>query len=96
MVGQLNKTKGITCATPDGAFYVYPDCSAVIGKTSAGGRVLNADLDVANALLEEAHVAVVPGAAFHASPFFRISYATDMRSLEIACDRMRVFFEKIK
>lgn len=96
VVRQLNKTKGITCATPDGAFYVYPDCSAVIGKTSAGGRALNTDLDVANALLEEAHVAVVPGAAFHASPFFRISYATDMRSLEIACERMRKFFEKIR
>lgn len=94
VVAQLSGSVGIHCAVPDGAFYVYPNCSNIIGKTSATGRKLKTDIDIATALLEEAHVAVVPGSAFHASPFFRISYATDMRSLEIACSRMQEFFAK--
>ncbi|MBL4871374.1 MAG: pyridoxal phosphate-dependent aminotransferase [Robiginitomaculum sp.] len=96
VIAQLNKAKGINCAMPDGAFYVYPDCQGLIGKTSAGGHRLMTDMDVAQALLEEAHVAVVPGTAFHSSPNFRISYATDMRSLEMACQRIREFCEKVR
>ena len=96
MVAQLNKAKGINCAVPDGAFYVFPDCRGLIGKTSAGGAALATDMGVAKALLEEAHVAVVPGAAFHSSPNFRISYATDMRSLEIACQRIREFCKGVR
>ncbi|PHR94269.1 MAG: aspartate aminotransferase [Robiginitomaculum sp.] len=96
VVSLLNEAKGIECTVPDGAFYVYPSCAGLIGKTSAGGRVLHTDVDVASALLEEAHVAVVPGSAFHSSPNFRISYATDMRSLETACARIGAFCETVK
>ena len=95
VVAGLGKAKGITCVVPDGAFYVYPNCSDIIGKTSAGGQLLASDIDIAAALLAEAYVAVVPGSAFHCSPFFRISYATDMRSLETACTRIQEFFEKV-
>lgn len=91
VVDALNATDGLTCQTPDGAFYVYPDCKDWIGKTSALGRTLNSDVDIAEAILREQQVALVPGSAFHGSPNLRLSYATDMNSLEIACARIHDF-----
>jgi len=91
VVAGLNQAEGISCATPDGAFYVYPDCGATIGKTSAGGHKINNDTDFASALLKESHVAVVPGGAFHGSPNFRISYATSMEHLNEASARIQEF-----
>lgn len=96
VVDMLNAAKGIKCSVPDGAFYVYPDCAGLIGKTSAGGSVLTTDVDVASALLQEVYVAVVPGTAFHSSPNFRISYATDLQSLKKACTRIQVFCEAVR
>jgi len=91
VVSMLNQAKGLKCPKPEGAFYVYPSCAGLIGKTSAGGRKLSSDEDVVTALLEEEGVAVVQGAAFGLSPFFRISYATDTASLEEACKRIQRF-----
>lgn len=91
VVEELNKAEGLKCATPDGAFYVYPDCAELIGKTSKRGTKIDSDLDFARALLEESHVAVVPGTAFHGSPNFRISYATSMDQLEKAMQRIQAF-----
>ncbi|HXF54631.1 MAG TPA: pyridoxal phosphate-dependent aminotransferase [Hyphomicrobiaceae bacterium] len=91
VVGMLNQAKGIKCPKPEGAFYVYPSCDGAIGKTSAGGRRIVTDEDFVTALLEEEGVAVVHGAAFAMSPYFRISYATDTRSLEEACRRIQRF-----
>ena len=91
VVAGLNQAKGLECATPDGALYVYPDCGGVIGQTSAGGQKINNDMDFATALLKEAQVAVVPGGAFHGSPHFRISYATSMEQLDEACIRIQDF-----
>ena len=91
VVSMLNQAKGLRCPKPEGAFYVYPSCAGLIGKTSAGGRKLGSDEDVVTALLEEEGVAVVQGAAFGLSPFFRISYATDTASLEEACRRIQRF-----
>ena len=71
----LNQAKGIKCPKPEGAFYVYPSCEGVIGKTSAKGTKINTDEDFVLALLEEEGVACVHGAAFAMSPFFRICYA---------------------
>lgn len=96
VVEGLNVAKGISCAKPDGAFYVYPNCQDVMGKSSAGGQKLESDTDFAKALLKEAHVAVVPGGAFHGSPNFRISYATTMAQLEEACSRIQEFCSSIK
>jgi len=96
VVSMLQTAKGLNCAKPDGAFYVYPDCSGLIGRTSAGGKLLETDIDVAAAILEEALVAVVPGSAFHGSPNFRISYATDMETLKTACARIVAFCETVK
>jgi aspartate aminotransferase len=82
---------GIDCPTPEGAFYVYPSCAGLIGKTTPKGKTLATDEDVAAALLEEEGVAVVHGAAFGLSPFFRISYATGIQALEEACRRIQRF-----
>ena len=91
VVKMLNATPGITCPTPEGAFYVYPDISGCIGKTSAAGTVISDEAVFATALLEETGVAVVFGAAFGLSPNFRISYATSDTALTEACTRIQTF-----
>ncbi len=88
VVELLNQAPGITCSKPDGAFYVYPGCDGLIGKTTAAGKVLENDTDVVAWLLETEGVAVVQGAAFGLSPCFRISYATALSVLEDACTRI--------
>ncbi|MBD3763568.1 MAG: pyridoxal phosphate-dependent aminotransferase [Rhodobacterales bacterium] len=93
VVAALNACPGITCPVPEGAFYVYPDISGLIGKTSAGGTLLKDDETFATALLEENGVAVVFGSAFGVSPNFRISYATSESDLTEACARIRAFCE---
>lgn len=87
----LNTVEGLKCSVPDGAFYVYPDCSELMGKTSKSGQKIITDTDFATALLREAHVAVVPGTAFHSAPNFRISYATSLSQLEEAGARISQF-----
>ncbi|MEQ8898478.1 MAG: pyridoxal phosphate-dependent aminotransferase [Roseovarius sp.] len=82
---------GIECPTPEGAFYVYPSIKGLIGKTSAAGTKIDTDEDFAKALLEEAGVAVVFGAAFGLSPAFRVSYATSDEALQEACKRIANF-----
>lgn len=89
VVSMLNQTPGLRCPTPQGAFYVYPDCAGLIGKTTPGGKALTNDEDVAAYLLEAEGVAVVHGAAFGLSPAFRISYATSEALLEEACLRIQ-------
>jgi len=91
VVDMLNAAEGIQCATPEGAFYVYPSCAGCIGKTTKSGVTLQSDEDFATALLEEEGVAVVHGAAFGLSPFFRISYATSDENLREACTRIQRF-----
>ncbi len=88
VVELLNQAPGITCPAPDGAFYVYPGCDGLIGKTTPDGDVLKDDTAVTAWLLEAEGVAVVQGAAFGVSPCFRISYATSMEVLEDACKRI--------
>ena len=89
VVSMLNQADGIECLMPEGAFYVYPKCEGLIGKTTSGGTVLQTDGDVATYLLEAEGVAVVFGEAFGLSPFFRISYATGTDLLEDACRRIQ-------
>jgi aspartate aminotransferase len=89
VVSMLNQATGITCRVPDGAFYVYPSCAGVIGKTTPDGVEIATDTDFATHLLDAEGVAVVPGAAFGLSPFFRISYATATAALEEACMRIQ-------
>ncbi|MGF1455250.1 MAG: pyridoxal phosphate-dependent aminotransferase [Alphaproteobacteria bacterium] len=91
VVSMLNQAAGIDCPTPEGAFYVYPSCAGCIGKKTPDGTVLASDGDFAAALLEAEGVAIVHGAAFGLSPFFRVSYATSTDALEEACTRIQRF-----
>ena len=89
VVSMLNDTPGLECPTPEGAFYVYPDASGVIGKTTPKGQVIKTDEDLIAYFLDEAQVAAVHGAAFGLSPAFRISYATSEELLTEACTRIQ-------
>jgi len=91
VVSMLNQATGLDCPVPEGAFYVYPSCAGCIGKTSAGGAEIKTDEDFVTALLEEEGVAVVHGAAFGLSPFFRLSYAASTEMLEEGCRRIQRF-----
>lgn len=91
VVSMLNAAKGITCPKPEGAFYVYPDISGCIGKTTPSGKKIATDEDFATYLLEDTGVAVVFGAAFGLSPNFRVSYATSDDILTQACTRIQQF-----
>ncbi|MEM1077524.1 MAG: pyridoxal phosphate-dependent aminotransferase [Pseudomonadota bacterium] len=91
VVEMLNAAEGISCPTPEGAFYVYPSIAGCIGKTSEGGTKIENDEAFATALLEEKGVAVVFGAAFGLSPNFRVSYATSDEALTEACSRIQAF-----
>ncbi len=91
VVAMLNEAPGISCLTPEGAFYVYPSCAGVIGKKTRDGRLIATDEDFAAALLDAEGVAVVFGAAFGLAPHFRISYAAAMTELEDACRRIQRF-----
>ena len=91
VVDLLNQADGISCIKPEGAFYVYPSCAGCIGKTAPNGTVIDSDEAFATQLLEAEGVAVVHGAAFGLSPFFRISYATSDENLSEACQRIARF-----
>ena len=91
VVSMLNQANGLSCPTPEGAFYVYPSCAGTIGKKTPKGDTINNDADFATLLLQEEGVAVVHGEAFGLSPFFRISYATGIDALEEACRRIQRF-----
>jgi aspartate aminotransferase len=91
VVSMLNQASGISCPTPEGAFYVYPSCLGCIGKTAPSGNVIHNDEEFVTELLAAEGVAAVHGAAFGMSPFFRISYATATEVLEDACKRIQRF-----
>ncbi|MBU6140037.1 MAG: pyridoxal phosphate-dependent aminotransferase [Proteobacteria bacterium] len=88
VVEMLNKIDGINCNVPNGAFYVFPSCRGLFGKKTPSGKVIENDNDFAAYLLEAALVAVVPGVAFGAPDFFRISYAASEEFLRNAMNRI--------
>jgi aspartate aminotransferase len=88
-ISMLNQAKGLSCPTPEGAFYVYPSCAGMLGRSTPEGKVITSDEDVATYLLEAEGVAVVHGAAFGMSPHFRISYATATNVMKDACQRIQ-------
>ena len=89
VVSMLNQATGLSCPTPEGAFYVYPSCAGLIGKKTPDGKTIESDGDFVTYLLEAEGVAAVHGAAFGLSPHFRISYATATEVLEDACQRIQ-------
>ncbi|MEZ2409587.1 aspartate aminotransferase [Bosea sp. OAE752] len=80
--------EGLSCATPEGAFYLYPSCAGLIGRKRPDGRVIANDADFVDYLLSDANVAAVPGVAFGLEPYFRISFATGTDRLHAACARI--------
>ena len=96
IVNALHQCDGITCLTPEGAFYVYPSCEGVIGKTTPQGKRIETDEDFITYILEEYGVAAVHGAAFGLSPYFRISYATSMGVLEQSCEAIQKACENLR
>ncbi len=95
VVAMLSEIDGITCPTPEGAFYVYPSIAGLIGKTTPSGVRIKDDETFAKSLLEDVGVAVVFGAAFGLSPNFRVSYATADEALKEACHRIQAFCAKL-
>ena len=89
VVKHLNETPGLSCRTPEGAFYVFASCKGVLGKKTDAGKIRNTDGDLMDYLLEDVGVAGVQGSAFGLEGFFRISYATSDSILEDACQRIK-------
>ena len=96
VVSLLNSIDGLSCLTPQGAFYVYPSCAGVIGKKTPEGKHITNDEDFMTYLLESEGIAGVHGAAFGLSPYFRLSYATGDKILQDACARIKRACEKLK
>ncbi|KKB61501.1 aspartate aminotransferase [Robbsia andropogonis] len=95
VVSMLNAANGLRCAVPDGAFYVYPSCAALIGRKAPNGRLIETDGDFTRALVDDVGVAVVHGTAFGQGPNFRLSYAASDAELEDACTRIQQFCAKL-
>ncbi|KAA3507513.1 aspartate transaminase [Agrobacterium rosae] len=85
---RLNAVPGLSCLVPDGAFYLFPNCSGVIGKTTPDGKTIENDLDFVLYLLDGVGVAALQGAAYGLSPYFRLSIATSMDVIKAACNRI--------
>jgi aspartate aminotransferase len=96
VVAELNRIPGISCHLPEGAFYVYPSCAGVIGKKTPEGQVISSDSDFVLHLLESQNLAVLQGEAYGLSPFFRISFATSMQTLQEGCRRLRLACEALR
>lgn len=88
VLDRMKGMQGLKCHAPEGAFYLYPDCSGLIGLKTTVGVEITSSTDLARYFLEDFDLAVVPGAAFDFDPNIRISYATSMQNLIKACDRM--------
>ncbi|MEO8713817.1 MAG: pyridoxal phosphate-dependent aminotransferase [Acetobacteraceae bacterium] len=90
-VEMLNACRGMNCHKPEGAFYVFPNIAGCLDRTTPGGRQIHTDADFAMALLEEAHVGLVPGASYGMSPYVRVSTASDDAVLAEGCRRIQTF-----
>ncbi|MCK3778360.1 pyridoxal phosphate-dependent aminotransferase [Ensifer sesbaniae] len=88
VVSALNAIDGLDCRVPEGAFYTFSGCAGMLGRVTPSGKKIETDADFCAYLLDDAHVAVVPGSAFGLSPFFRISYATSEAELKEALQRI--------
>jgi len=96
VVYMLNEAEGLSCAKPEGAFYVYPSCAGAIGKTTPGGAKIATDEDFTTELIKAEGVSAVFGAAFGLAPFFRVSYAASIEDMREACTRIQRFCASLK
>lgn len=95
VVNMLSQIKDLKCPVPNGAFYVFPDCSGLMGKKTPNGTIINDDKTLVQELLVQEAVAAVPGSAFGFSPAFRITYATSAEILTQACTRIQNFCNRL-
>jgi aspartate aminotransferase len=95
MVKALREIPGVTCVEPKGAFYAFPDLSSFIGKKTPEGKKIENDAQLCEYLIEAARVAVVPGSAFSAPGFIRLSYATSMKNVEEGVARIAAALPKL-
>ncbi|CAH1656584.1 Aspartate/prephenate aminotransferase [Hyphomicrobiales bacterium] len=96
VVSMLNQARGLSCPMPEGAFYVYPSCAPLIGKTAPSGKVIETDEDFVMELLATEGIAAVHGSSFGLGPNLRISYATSIDKLEDACSRIQRFCAELR
>jgi len=95
MVKALREIPGVTCVEPKGAFYAFPDLSSFLGKKTPDGKKIENDAQLCEYLIEAARVAVVPGSAFSAPGFIRLSYATSMKNVEEGVGRIAAALPKL-
>ena len=96
VVDMLNDAEGLSCAKPEGAFYVYPSCAGAIGKTTPDGAKIASDEDFTTELIKAEGVSAVFGAAFGLAPFFRVSYAASIDDMREACTRIQRFCASLR
>ncbi|MCA0319985.1 MAG: pyridoxal phosphate-dependent aminotransferase [Proteobacteria bacterium] len=96
VVSMLNQANGLSCPTPEGAFYVYPSLKGVIGKKTTSGKTIATDEDFAMELVESEGVAIVHGSAFGLGPAFRLSYAESTETLTKACEKIQKFCAELR
>ena len=96
VVGAISDASGLSCLSPEGAFYVFPDLSGIIGKVTPNGQLITSDTVFCTWLLEEWFVSAVPGATFGLSPYMRISTAASEADLREACRRIVAAFEQLE
>jgi len=96
MLDWVRRLPGWICPEPQGAFYVFPRVDSIYGRRSPGGRWLQGSLDVALALMEEAHVATVPGVAFGEDACLRLSYATSRALIDEGMRRVAAWLEQLQ
>ena len=89
VVSMLNQARGLSCRSPEGAFYVYPECREIIGKKTPDGQVIETDRDFVMHLMDQHGVATVHGEAYGHSPHFRLSIAASMEDLRRGCERIQ-------
>jgi len=94
LVGELNSLKGVSCKMPNGAFYAFPNITALLGK-SVDGKAISNSSDLATYLLEYAKIALVPGSAFGMEGYIRMSYATSMKNIEEGVKRLKAALDKL-
>ncbi len=92
----MNRIPGLRCHAPEGAFYIYSSCADIIGKKTPDGQVIGSDADFVMYMLESQNLALLQGEAYGLSPFFRISFATSMQTLEEGCRRLRLACEALR
>jgi aspartate aminotransferase len=94
-VAAISQMRGLSCRTPDGAFFLWGDCGGTIGRRTSGGKVIQSDEDFVAGAIEHAGVVMLPGSPFGMSPYFRMSYSIDPAILRKALDRLRAYCDAL-